>query len=311
MKIKKRITIYVFLMAVLFLSSNAYPQLNYQYTDIGSLSPVGINNSNQIVGAYSGGGFLFENGKLTPINYPGSADSQVTDINNLGQMVGVYTDDPNDPRGAGKYSYFYSGGTYTSITFPGATRTWAYGINDLGQIVGTYEDGGQYGFLLENGVYTTLSHSGGTIRGAESINNDGQIVGMLSNSYAYLLDGSDLTSFRYPGSTWTNAEDINNNGDIVGVYTYSNECRNQHGQSTNCGYVLSNGQYTPINYPGVYYTNALGSNDNGTIVGVYSGTGGYRGFVATAVVPEPISSTLFIVGGATLGFRRFRRKFKK
>ncbi len=29
------------------------------------------------------------------------------------------------------------------------------------------------------------------------------------------------------------------------------------------------------------------------------------------VVPEPISSTLFIVGGATLGFRRFRKKFKK
>lgn len=31
----------------------------------------------------------------------------------------------------------------------------------------------------------------------------------------------------------------------------------------------------------------------------------------TPVVPEPISSTLFIVGGATLGFRRFRKKFKK
>jgi len=33
--------------------------------------------------------------------------------------------------------------------------------------------------------------------------------------------------------------------------------------------------------------------------------------VSTTVVPEPISSTLFIVGGATLGFRRFRKKFKK
>ena len=33
------------------------------------------------------------------------------------------------------------------------------------------------------------------------------------------------------------------------------------------------------------------------------------GFVG--VVPEPVSSTLFIIGGATLGFRRFRRKFKK
>ena len=28
----------------------------------------------------------------------------------------------------------------------------------------------------------------------------------------------------------------------------------------------------------------------------------------TVLVPEPISSTLFIVGGATLGFRRFRKK---
>jgi hypothetical protein len=29
------------------------------------------------------------------------------------------------------------------------------------------------------------------------------------------------------------------------------------------------------------------------------------------VVPEPLSSSLFIVGAATLGFRRFRKKFKK
>ncbi len=32
--------------------------------------------------------------------------------------------------------------------------------------------------------------------------------------------------------------------------------------------------------------------------------------VTPSVVPEPISSTLFVIGGATLGFRRFRKKRK-
>jgi hypothetical protein len=32
--------------------------------------------------------------------------------------------------------------------------------------------------------------------------------------------------------------------------------------------------------------------------------------MAVRVVPEPISTTLFIVGGVTLGFRRFRRTRK-
>jgi hypothetical protein len=308
MKDLRFISVVVCLLAVIFINGSAYSQVNYQYTDLGSILPVGINNSDQIIGVSGNQGFIMDNGSFTYMNYPGAVQTEVTDINNLGQMVGLYTDDPSDPRGS-KYSYFYSDGTYTPITYPGATRTWAFGINDTGQIVGTYENGGQYGFLLENGVYTDFSNP---ITGMESINNDGEIVGSLNyGSHAFRLYNSTLSSFRYPGSTWTNAEDINNNGDIVGVYTNSNDCRNQYGQSTNCGYLSSDGQYTKIVYPGANSTNTLGINDSGTIVGYYSGTGGYRGFVATAVVPEPISSTLLLVGGATLGFRRFRKKFKK
>jgi hypothetical protein len=39
--------------------------------------------------------------------------------------------------------------------------------------------------------------------------------------------------------------------------------------------------------------------------------GNFTVSVAPVLVPEPISSALFIVGGATLGFRRFRKKFIK
>lgn len=294
------------LIISLFLSSVTYA-VQYQYTDLGSISPVDINNSGQIVGGTGSSGFLLSNGNLTYINYPGAVKTEVTGINNLGQMVGVYADDPNDPRGS-KYSYFLSEGVFTAISYPGASRTWAFGLNDSGQIVGTYENGGQYGFLLDNGIYSTISYPGVSITGAESINNSGQIVGSLNyGSYAFLLDNGVLTSFRYPGSSWTNAENINNNGQIVGVYTYNSSCRNQYGQSTNCGYVLSDGQFTSINYPGTYYTNALGINDSGQIVGVYS-SGGYKGFLATPVVPEPISSILFITGGTLLAGRRLIRK---
>ncbi len=53
-----------------------------------------------------------------------------------------------------------------------------------------------------------------------------------------------------------------------------------------------------------------------TIANMQFGSSGYVDFtsasrVSSTVVPEPISSTLFIAGGATLGFRRFRKKFKK
>ncbi len=49
--------------------------------------------------------------------------------------------------------------------------------------------------------------------------------------------------------------------------------------------------------------------DDGLMAFASSSTGG--SWTGPAVVPEPVSSLLFVIGGATLGFRRFRKKFKE
>jgi hypothetical protein len=63
---------------------------------------------------------------------------------------------------------------------------------------------------------------------------------------------------------------------------------------------------TEVNTNYAWYVNFF----NGYQGGSYKTSSMYNA-MAVRVVPEPISSTLFIVGGATLGFRRFRKKFNR
>src|SRR5712671_1363494 len=79
--------------------------------------------------------------------------TQVTGINDAGQIVGFYSDASNDA------GFLLSGGTYTNFDDPlGANGTFATGINDVGQIVGSYLDAGghQHGFFHSGGIYITL-----------------------------------------------------------------------------------------------------------------------------------------------------------
>jgi len=60
-----------------------------------------------------------------------------------------------------------------------------------------------------------------------------------------------------------------------------------------------------------WYFNTTGGSQYSHNMGNYSAIAVMDGPVVVSVVPEPISSTLFIVGGAILGFRRFRKKRTK
>ncbi len=74
-----------------------------------------------------------------------------------------------------------------------------------------------------------------------------------------------------PGAKSSIAESVNDAGQIVGTYD-----KNQRGH----GFLYDNGTYQTIDYPNSIFTEALGINNNGEIVGVYwDQSGGIHGFM--------------------------------
>ncbi len=99
-------------------------------------------------------------------------------------------------------------------------------------------------------------------------------------AYAFqYVSNSGFTNFTAPGPnvSATNLNGLNNLGEVVGT-VQSNDC----GQG--CGFLLNNGVFTAINYPGAIGTKATGINDSGEIVGVYSTSVTSQGFTETGGV---------------------------
>src|SRR6476620_1337121 len=200
-------------------------------------------------------------------------------INDLGQIVGYYTDLSNYV-----HSFLYSGGIYTTIDDPSATNgTYADSINASGQITGGYrDDSGGHGFLYSGGTYTTIDYPSATnVTVPESINDLVQIVG-------YYDDASGRHGFLYSSGTYTTIDDpsgtngtvvtsINDLGQITGYYQ---DASGAH------GFLYSSGTYTTIDYPSAANLTVVTSiNDLGQITGYYQDASGIHGFLADPIPP--------------------------
>ena len=137
-----------------------------------------------------------------------------------------------------------------------------------------------------------------------SLGYDGTILSLLSVSSGSFIDSGGSTFWLAP-DTSTSGEILNGSEMLLGPVSGVNGGGTL--LSLNFNTIASGTSFIDI------YTN---DGDPGNPTAMLNSLGNPISFSATngsvnVVVPEPISSTLFIIGGATLGFRRFRKKFKK
>jgi hypothetical protein len=110
-----------------------------------------------------------------------------------------------------------------------------------------------------------------------ALNDAGAIVGTYfggNTGHGFLLYQGKVTSFMFPGSTITEAWDISRTGIIVGTF-------NVNGVAGTLAFMVKNGVFHQITFPGFVVTNAsaFGVNANGDVVGRIVANGAAFGFL--------------------------------
>ena len=267
-----------------------------------------LNNNKQAVGVtiFGGNGFSFLLGNVDPIHpgnltvslihVPGSLAEGPGSINDAGDVVGAYLDASGVVHG-----YLFSIGVYSTIDFPGATSTEAQGINNKMEIVGDYADaqGVLHGFILRGNNFSTIDVPSAVNTVVTSINDHEKIAG------SYDTDGAVISGFvgtlgalaplnlpnetlEHLETTATQAISINDLEQIAGISTQV-DARN--GFTQNEGFLEGGGNFQQIDlgFDGSFFTQTLGINNSGEVVGTFQDLTGGHAFIG---VPTQLFSNI-------------------
>ena len=281
----------------MFLGASAHAAdtfISFDFPAATSTRASGINADGAVVGAYADSagkqhGFLLRGGIFTTIDYPGAVGTAALGINSLGDIVGSHTDDASGAASA-IHGFLLHQGTFTTLTYPGKLGLIAQRINDAGQITGCNHDNdmadSMHGFVYNNGNWSALST--GMTMGTGLLPDGSLAVGFFNYSttsgHAYFASGDSMMDFDFPFAGGTAAWDINPSGEVVGQY--ADTAKKTHGfllipslfDPTFGIAPVAGGtptyQFIAFDYPGATFTQAVGINASGHIVGSYRDSAG-------------------------------------
>ncbi len=246
-----------------------------------------INNEGTIAGYFGSGATGHPNkgytlsppygqGNYTNENFPTSAQTQVTGINNAGLTVGFWVDGVGDNLG-----FFDKNGSFTTALDPNAPPLGGktpvteqfLGVNDLGKTAGFYNDaaGNSHGFVydINTGAFTSVNVASATSVTATDINDKGDISGFFTSGTGamdgFVDNNGTITTLTGPsGAATVQALGLNDIGQVVGSFTDAKG--NTHGFIYN----EASRTYTVVNDPNAKgMTVVNGINDIGQAVGFY------------------------------------------
>jgi hypothetical protein len=263
---------------------------------------LGINNAGVIAGYFGSGAAGHPNkgyrlylpygqGNYANENFPGSVQTQVTGLNDVGVTVGFWSTQNTANMTNNNFGFYRAGGHYHTVNFPTGNNAspqvdQLLGVNDRDVAVGFYTNaqGNNRGYTynIRTRSFTRVLVPGapagvaGPSLTATAINNLGDVAGFYAKSSAQTDAFLQLHSGRFitlavPGASMTQAFGVNDRDEVVGAYTTgSGNNAATHGFTWRPG----SGFRTVDDPHGQGTTTINGVNDAGDLVGFYTDAAG-------------------------------------
>jgi hypothetical protein len=255
---------------------------------------LGINNEGIIVGYFGSGAAGHPNRGYTLVppfaqrsflneNFPRSAQSQVTGLNDQGVTVGFWSTQNTASMTDDNFGFYEQQGRFHDVNFPIGDAAsppvdQLLGVNNRGIAVGFFTNNAGlsrgYEYDIRTHRFSRVEIPGvqglGPSLTATAINNPGDVAGfynktsMQVDAFLKLQSGRFIT-LAYPGAAMTQAFGVNDSDEVVGTYTTGTG-----NAAVTHGFTWKDGKYASVNISGASSTAINGVNDDGDLAGFYT-----------------------------------------